>query len=115
MLAQVLQHNFLPSPMKFIGLKPAEFCSEPMLPALGRGCFVPPETPALGAGGTAVPSVLIHRGRRGKNGFRTEFFLSLLSSEGAFSGIVNILIREKFSGAIPQPPVLHFITRIPIY
>ena len=43
-------------------------------------------------------------GRRGKNCPHTEFFPSLLSFEGAFSGIVACLVQENFSRAKPTDP-----------
>ena len=48
----------------------------------------PPRTPVLGAGGARI---VVH----------TELFLSLLSSERAFSGIVDTFVHKHFSGGKP--------------
>ena len=47
--------------------------------------------PTLGAGGARIPH-------------HSEFFPSLLSSEGAFSGISDSLVNENFSGGKPPDP-----------
>ena len=46
---------------------------------------------------------------------QAELFPSLLSSEGAFTGIEDSLVQENFLGASPRTPNFHFITRRPIY
>ena len=57
-----------------------------------------------GAGGAATPAALIHGGAGGARiALYTEFFPSLLSSEGAFSGISDSLV-ENFSGGKPPDP-----------
>ena len=63
------------------------------------------ETSTLGgAAGAAAPSALIHGGTGGaRSALYTEFFPSLLSSEGAFSGISDSLV-ESFSGGKPPDP-----------
>ena len=48
------------------------------------------------------PPALIHRGREGQEFlFILNSFSSLLSSEGEFSGIVDSLFQENFSGSKP--------------
>ena len=42
--------------------------------------------------------------QRARIALRTKFFLSLLSSEGAFSGIVDSLVQENLSGDKPPDP-----------
>ena len=63
-------------------------------------------TPTLGAGGVAALSALIHGGQEG---LHTEFFPPLQSSEEAFSGTVDSLVQENFSGVSPQ------ILKVPMY
>ena len=53
-------------------------------------CY-PTGTPMLGAGGARVT-------------LHTEFFPSLLSSEGAFSSIADRLLQLNFSGGKPPDP-----------
>ena len=57
-----------------------------------------------GAGGAAAPSALIHGAGGGRIALHTEFLQSLLSSEGAFSGISDSLVQENFSGGKPPDP-----------
>ena len=58
-----------------------------------------------GAGGAAAPSALIHGGTGGARiALHTEFFRSLLSSKGAFSGTPDSLVQENFSGDKPLDP-----------
>ena len=47
---------------------------------------------AGGTGGAAAPSALIHGGKGARVALLTEFLPSLLSSEGAFSGISDSLL-----------------------
>ena len=63
-------------------------CSPTGTPTLGE---LPPLPPSLGAEGARVP-------------LHTEFLPSLLSSEGAFSGIADSLVQENFSGCKPPDP-----------
>ena len=58
-----------------------------------------------GAGWAANPLILIHGGTLGARiSLRTKFFPSLLSSKGAFSGTVDILVQENYSGGKPPDP-----------
>ena len=42
----------------------------------------------------------------GRTALHTEFFPSLLSSEGAFSSISDSLLQQNFSGAkLPDPQI----------
>ena len=59
-------------------------------------------------GGTAALSALIHAGAGGTRiALHTVIFPSLLSAEEAFSGIIDSLVRENFSGG--KPPDSHII------
>ena len=67
-------------------------CSPAGMPTLGgQHGQLPPLPSSLEAGGARVA-------------LHTEFFPSLLSSEGAFSGIADSLVQENFSEASPQTP-----------
>ena len=60
---------------------------------------------AYAGGKTAALSALIHGGAGGaKIALHTELFLSLLSAEEAFPGIVDSLVQENFSGGKPPDP-----------
>ena len=63
-------------------------------------------TTTLGGGRRGSCPLYSHPwGARGARiGFHTEFFPSLLSSEGAFSGISDSLVEENFSGGKPPDP-----------
>ena len=63
---------------------------------------------AGGAGGVAAPSALIKGGWRGKLALHTELNPSLLSSERAFSGIVDSLGQENCFWGKPQTPKFLF-------
>ena len=57
----------------------------------GQEGQLPPLSLSMGAGGARIV-------------LNAELFPPLLSSEGAFSGIVDSLVQENFSGASPQTP-----------
>ena len=60
---------------------------------------------AGGAEGAVAPSALIHERAGGARiALSTEIFPSLLSSERAFSGIVDSLVCKICLGASPQIP-----------
>ena len=60
--------------------------------------------PGGGAGGAATHSAFIHGGAGGARiALHTEFFPSLLSSEGAFSGISDSLVENCYGGKPPDP------------
>ena len=62
-------------------------------------------SPTLGAGGAAAPSALVLEGAGGARiALCSEFFPSLISSEGEFSGIADSLVKENFSGGKPPEP-----------
>ena len=62
---------------------------------------------ARGQEGQMPPSALIHGAGGARIALNTEFFPSLLLSEGAFSVIVDSLVEETFVGS-PRTPTFSF-------
>ena len=44
-----------------------------------------------------------------------KYNTSLISSEGAFSGVVDSMVLKNFMGGSPRPPNEHCMTMRPIY
>ena len=65
----------------------------------------PTGTPTLGGSSGSCP-LCPHPWEAGgaRVALHTEFFPSLLSSEGVFSGIADSLVQENFSGGKPSDP-----------
>ena len=64
-------------------------------------------TPTLGEQeGQLSPLLSFTGGRRARVALHTELLLSLLSCKGAFSGVVDSLVKEKLSGGKPPDPHL---------
>ena len=62
-----------------------------------------PRIPTLGTRRVAAPSALIHAEAGGARfPMHTALFASVLSFEGAFSGVVDSLIQENCSGGKPE-------------
>ena len=58
-----------------------------------------------GSGGAAVPSALFRGGAGGARiALNTEIFASLLSREGAFSGMLDSFFHDTFSGGNSPDP-----------
>ena len=67
-----------------------------------------------GRRGSNSPALFHGRQEGARISFHTELFPFLLSCEGGFSGIVDSLVQENFSGGKPQTPI-HGTTMRPIY
>ena len=60
-------------------------------------------------GGVGTPMDHPWRAGGARNALHIELFLSLLSSEGAFSSIVDSLAQDSFSGGKPPDPQISMV------